>query len=37
MDTAAGVYHYFTEGDTAVRSVGFKGVDVEGETVAVLA
>lgn len=31
MDTAAGVYHYFTEGDVRVRSVGFEGVDTEGE------
>ncbi|MBQ9150636.1 MAG: linear amide C-N hydrolase [Clostridia bacterium] len=30
MDSGAGVYHYFTEEDTAVRSVSFASVDMEG-------
>lgn len=33
MDGGAGVYRYFTEEDTAVRSVGFAGVDTEGDVI----
>ncbi len=33
MDGAAGVYHYFTEEDTAVRAVSFAGQSLDGEAV----
>jgi choloylglycine hydrolase len=33
MDTAEGVYHWLTEGETAVRSVAFRELDLDGSTV----
>ncbi len=36
MDGAAGVYHYFTEEDRALRSVSFAGADTDGAGMAVL-
>ncbi len=36
MDGGAGVYHYFTEEATAVRSVGFAGAGTEGDEAVML-
>ena len=32
MDTGEGTYHYRTEGETSVSSVGFRGLDLNGES-----